>query len=94
MATLIVAHKIFKNVEIVNKQNNRITIRMLTKDSNYFKHDIENIDKSDKVMYEAFKRNCACTLHIDDKAYENCVATNIRKSRLSGYRIVTFERLG
>lgn len=93
MSTLIVANKIFKDISIVNKQRNRITLRMLTKDSNYFKHDIKNANKDDPVMYEAFKRSCACTLYVDDKAFPNCIATNIRKSRLSGQRIVTFERL-
>lgn len=93
MSNLIVANKIFKDVSIVNKQRNRITLRMLTKDSNYFKHDIKNANKDDPVMYEAFKRSCACTLFVNTESFSNCVAVNIRKSRLTGYRIVTFERL-
>lgn len=93
MSTLIVANKVIKDVDIVNKQKSRLVIRMSTKDSNYFKHDLQCVDMNDKVMYDSYKRSCACTLYVDDKAFPNFIATNIRKSRLSGQRIVTFERL-
>ncbi len=90
MSTLIVANKIIKNVAIVNKQKNKLSIRMPTKDSNYFKHDLQCVNMNDKALYDAYKRSCACTLYIDDEAFPNCIATNIRKSRLIGQRIVTF----
>lgn len=92
MSTLSVSNKIFKNVDYSVAKNGDLKVRCLTSDSNYFKHDINIIEKSDPALLDAFLRNYAMTLKIDSVDFISYFPTRIRKSRIKGKRVITFKK--
>lgn len=91
MTKLSIANKNFE-IEVKSISDEEIKIKLRTSDTSYFKHDLDIINKSDKMLLAVYLRNYAYSLKIDNQVYESYYPVNIRKSRDTGYRILTLQK--
>lgn len=91
MTKLSIANKNFE-IEVKSISDKEIKIKLKTSDTSYFKHDLDIINKSDKMLLAVYLRNYAYSLKIDNQVYESYYPVNLRKSRDRGYRILTLQR--
>ncbi len=91
MTKLSIANKNFE-IEVKSISDEEIKIKLKTSDTSYFKHDLDIIDKNDKMLLAVYLRNYAYSLKLDNVIHEFFYPVNLRKSRDRGFRILTLKK--